>query len=193
MDISLKESTSSKISIKRKWIDKEKLCFVCQEKRKSDNFRLNQGGLGRCTETRAGNRTKNAQVFFLKDEDSRFHNAAIKLNILLAGSHDIYAEDVYYHQSRYLKYAVNKIAGNAELNEYEETLPVNILDDFLSKVERCIVFQKSAFLLSNLLKELIKLYENYGICPLIDSTKELKRRIIEKFDEKLGFFLGVNS
>ena len=34
----------------------------------------------------------------------------------------------------------------------------------------------------------MKLYENYGICPLIDNTKELKRRLIKKFDEKIGFF-----
>ena len=64
MGISLNGSTSSKISVKQKSIDKEKLCFVCQEKRKSDSFPLNQGGLGRCTEERAGNRIKNAQVFF---------------------------------------------------------------------------------------------------------------------------------
>ena len=157
MGISLNENTSSKMSVKGKSIDKEKLCFVCQEKRKSGNFPLNQVGLGRCTEERAGNRIKERTSIFLKDEDSRFHNAAIKLNILLAGSHDIYAAGVYYHQSCYLKYAVNKIAGNAESNEYEETLSVNILDDFVSKVERCIIFQKSAFLLCNLLKELIKL------------------------------------
>ena len=136
------------------------MCFVCQEKRKSDNFRLNQGGLGRCTEERAGNQIKEHTSIFVKDEDSRFHNAAIKLNMLLAGSHDIYAADVYSHQSCYLKYAVNKIAGNAESNEYEEILSVNILDDFSSKVERCIIFQKLAFLLSNLLKELMNLYGN---------------------------------
>ena len=58
MDISQNESTSSKISVKRKSIDQEKLCFVCQEKRNSDNFPLNQGGLRRCTEERAGNRIK---------------------------------------------------------------------------------------------------------------------------------------
>ena len=34
----------------------------------------------------------------------------------------------------------------------------------------------------------MKLYENYGICHLIDNAKELKRRLIEKFDEKIGFF-----
>ena len=36
MDISLNKSTSLKISAKRKSIDKEKLCFVCQEKRKTE-------------------------------------------------------------------------------------------------------------------------------------------------------------
>ena len=96
----------------------------------------------------------------------------------------MYAADVNYHQSCYLKYAVNKIAGNAESNEYEETLSVNILDDFLSNIERCIIFQKSAFLLSNLLKELMKLYGNYSICLLIDNIKELKRTLILKFNEK---------
>ena len=94
-------STSSKISVKRKSIDKEKLCFVCREKRMSDSFILNQGGLERCTEERAGNQTKEHTSIFLKDEDSRFYNAAIKLNMLLAGSRDIYAADVYYHQSCY--------------------------------------------------------------------------------------------
>ena len=114
MDISLNESTLLKISVKRKSIDKEKLCFVCQEKRKSDNFPLNQSGLGSCTEEPTGNRIKERTSIFLKDKDSRFHNAAIKLNILLAGS------KVYYHQSCYLKYAVNKIEGNAESNENEK-------------------------------------------------------------------------
>ena len=32
------------------------------------------------------------------------------------------------------------------------------------------------------------MYENYSICPLIDNTKELKRRLIERCDEKNGFF-----
>ena len=41
MGISLNESTSSKISIKQRSIDKGKFCFVCQKKRKSDNFPLN--------------------------------------------------------------------------------------------------------------------------------------------------------
>ena len=77
MDISLNESTSWKISVKRKSIDKEKLCFVCQEKWKSDNSPLNQVGLERCTEERAGNRIKGRTSIFLKDEDSRFHNASI--------------------------------------------------------------------------------------------------------------------
>ena len=158
-----------------------------KEKQKSDNFPLNQWGVGRCTEERAGNRIKERTSIFLKDEDSRF-NFCNKVNILLAGSHDVYAADVYYHQSCYLKYTVNKIAGNAESNKYEETSSANILDDFLFKVERCIIFYSSAFLLSNLMKEFMKLYKNYGICPLIDNTKELKRRLIEKFDEKIGFF-----
>ena len=120
MDISLNESTLLKISVKRKSIDKEKLCFICQEKWKSDNFPLNQSGLGSCTEEPTGNRIKERKSIFLKDKDSRFHNAAIKLNILLAGSKDICAADVYYHQSCYLKYAVNKIEGNAESKENEK-------------------------------------------------------------------------
>ena len=34
----------------------------------------------------------------------------------------------------------------------------------------------------------MKLYENHGICPLIDNIKELKRRLTKKFDKKIGFF-----
>ena len=36
----------------------------------------------------------------------------------------------------------------------------------------------------------MKLYENYG---MIDNTKELKRRLIEKFDEKIKFFSSVKQ
>ena len=39
----------------------------------------------------------------------------------------------------------------------------------------------------------MKLYENYGICPLIDNTKDIKRRLIEKVDEKIGFFFSVKQ
>ena len=79
------ESTSSKISVKRKSIDNEKLCFVCQEKWKSsDSFPINQGELGRCTKELARNRIKERTSIFLEDKDSRFHNPATKLNILLA-------------------------------------------------------------------------------------------------------------
>ena len=79
------ESTSLKISVKRKSIDNEKLCFVCQEKWKSsDSFPINQGELGRYTKEYARNRIKERTSIFLEDEEIRFHNAATKLNILLA-------------------------------------------------------------------------------------------------------------
>ena len=100
-----------------------KSCVLFVKKNGSHNFQPNQSGLGSCTEERAGNRIKERQSIFLKDKDSRFHNAAIKLNILLAGSHNIYAADVYYHQPCYLKYAVNKIEGNAESNENKKHYP----------------------------------------------------------------------
>ena len=59
------KALNRKYQSNEKSINKEKLCFVCQEKRKSDNFPLNQGGLRRCTEERAGNRIKErTKVFF---------------------------------------------------------------------------------------------------------------------------------
>ena len=36
----------------------------------------------------------------------------------------------------------------------------------------------------------MKLYKN---CDMIDNTKELKRRLIEKFDEKIRFFPSVKQ
>ena len=45
---------------------------------------------------------------FLQDEAYRFYDAAKRLDILLSGaSHDIFAADLFYHQSCYIKFVIN--------------------------------------------------------------------------------------
>ena len=81
MGISLNESTLSKISAKRKSIDKEKCVLFVKKNGSLIISHLTR--VGRCAEERAGNRINERTSIFLKDEDSRFHNAVIKLNIIL--------------------------------------------------------------------------------------------------------------
>ena len=81
MGISLNESTLSRISAKRKSIDKEKCVLFVKKNGSLIISPLTR--VGRCAEERAGNRINECTSIFLKDEDSRFHNAVIKLNIIL--------------------------------------------------------------------------------------------------------------
>jgi len=108
---------------------------------------------------------------------------------MLSGAHDVFAADIFYHQSCYIKFAINNIAvENETIIGDSEILASNILSEFLYKIERQIIFRKSAYLLSSLLKDLLNSYEEHASNHIIDNTRQLKRKLIETFGDKIDFF-----
>lgn len=85
----------------------KRLCFICNLYLASDDKPYNQGGLTRCTDEKAGKRLQERREIFLKDKQYRFNSATSRLFLLESGPcRDLYAIDVYYHQSCYIKFAL---------------------------------------------------------------------------------------
>ena len=69
----------------------------------------------------------------------------------------------------------------------EQCVAVSMLEEFIKKIERAI--QKEAYcLLITLQKDLMTMFKEQPVQPLIDNAKQLKRQFIEKFDNRIGFF-----
>ena len=165
------------------------LCFICNTKRICETSPYNQGGIGRCTEERAANKLLKRKDEYLKDKSHRYHTAANRLELILSGkSHDIFAVDVYYHNSCYLKFAVNANTKLGEKNEIEEEIAADVLKEFLGKMKMKVLREKNAYLLRELLEDLKNMSEENGVIPIVKHTVELKRRILEEFEDKISFY-----
>ena len=167
----------------------KRLCFICNTKRVCENNPYNQGGIGRCTEERAANRLLKRKDEYLKEKSHRYYIAANRLELILSGkSHDIFAVDVYYHNSCYLKFAVNPTTKQSERDEIEEEIAANVLKEFLGKIKIKVLRERNAYLLRELLEDLRSMSEENGVVSVVKHTVELKRRILEEFEEKIGFY-----
>ena len=92
-------------------------------------------------------------------------------------SHDIFAADVYYHQSCYIKFVLKPVTASENEIIIEKTLENNVLQEFLIIIERNVIYDKSAFLLSNLLKEFNELCVEQRVNNFINNTLTLKRTL----------------
>ena len=91
----------------------KKQCFVCNVKRKSDEEPYNMGGLRRCDSEDTAIKIIDRKKLLICMENHKLYPAAKRLDVLLSGFYDIFAADVYIHQSCYLKFAINPIQPKA--------------------------------------------------------------------------------
>ena len=127
----------SRRSVSR-YLTEKKLGFVCNSKRICDKKSYRQGGLGRCTEDKAAERMLNCKEEYLKDKDGKHFAAANRLQMIISGEcHDIFAADVYYHNSCYLNFAVTPIIQVE--NERIEENTSDILKDCFCKIKIKII------------------------------------------------------
>ena len=123
-----KDHCTSRRSVSQHLTEK-RLCFICNTKRVCENNPYYQGGIGRCTEERAANRLLKRKDEYLKEKSHRYYTAVNRLELILNGkSHDIFAVDVYYHNSCYLKFAVNPTTMQSERDEIEQEIAANVLN-----------------------------------------------------------------
>ena len=165
------------------------VCFVCNEKRSSDKNSFNDGGLGRCTEDRSAHKLVTRKEEYLKDPDHRFYVAANRLQIAISGeSHDIFAADIFYHQSCYLRFTTSVMPSSVQAEEDEETAKIDVMNEFYGIIRKKNIREKNAYLLNELLKEIIDISEDKDVgCP-VGSTSVLKKRLASEFQDRLGFY-----
>ncbi len=117
---------------------------------------LRMGGLGRCTEDRSAHKLVTRKDEYLKDPDHRFYVAANRLQIPISrGSHDIFAADIFYHQSCYLRLTTRVMSSSVQAKEDEETAKIDVMNEFYGIIRKKIIREKNAYLLHELLKETI--------------------------------------
>ena len=108
---------------------------------------------------------------------------------MLSGhSHDIFAVDIYYHRSGYIKYALSPIATQ-EYDKEREEREKDVLNSFDYQVKIKIICDKEASLLNELLEDVENISEEQHVSPpVFNYMKSLKRHLIQQFDEEIGVF-----
>ena len=123
---------------------------------------------------------------FIKDPTHRLHDAAKRLDIQLSGFCDIFAADVYYHQSCYIRFVIKKVLNTASKTD---SINTDVLQLFEYKIRTKIVRDKEAYLLHELLTDVSEWSNEHGLDrPVIEHTVELKREILKKFENEIAFF-----
>ena len=145
----------------REVFKKNFLCFICYVKTSKDSQSYAEGGLGRCSEDRAFNKLKEEMVL-CNMPGHKFEAAAKRLNLLLSGpSYDVFAVDVYYHRHCYLAFACPYRAK--ETQDTDEAVQVRIRGEFLELIDRKIVQDEEAYLLTDLLEDIACLSDENGL------------------------------
>ena len=87
---------------------------------------------------------------FLGDPSYPQHNAAKRLDVILSGFCDIFATDVYHHQSCYIKFAINRPEVHTKDEDvFDDWFIDEIKEDVMSlfeyKIRTKIVRDKEAY------------------------------------------------
>ena len=164
----------------------EKQCFVCNSIRKSDGEAYNMGGLRRCDNEATAKKILNRKTILLSLNDHKLYSAAKRLDVILAGFHDIFAADVYIHQSCYLKFAINPV--HPKTKDIERIEKENdVLEEFKFKLRTKIIRDREAFLLHELLHDIRAISDEQGLeGPPIQETKTLRRFIEINFEHEIS-------
>ena len=88
----------------------EKKCFICNEIRTVNNEAYNDGGLERITCEDTAHKMQERKNIFIVNKESLLFQAAKRFDFSLSGStYDVFAADVFYHQSCYIKFLIKPV------------------------------------------------------------------------------------
>ena len=167
-------------------VEKKFLCFVCGEERVVDTNSYMEGGLGRCSHVSSAEKLLEGMRRHVNEEVSPMQNAAKRLQMLNSGqAHDIFAIDVYYHHSCYLRFTrSSRTSQSSTLSDTQQLVEA----EFLTYVKIKIMLQKNAYLLNELLHDIASFSEEHSLEPFISNTRTLRRFLEKKFSQEIGFF-----
>ena len=165
------------------------VCFVCNKIRTSDKNWYREGGLTRCSSEVTAKLLVERKEIFLNDPSSRLFEAAKRLDFYLSGQvHDIFAADVCYHNSCYIKFALSPISSK-EKTAVVDAEREDVKQAFYYNLRRKILRDREAFLLNELLEDVQTMSEENGLDePVIKDTKSLRRCLEKEFGDDIGFF-----
>lgn len=169
------------------------ICFICNTKTSKDTKPYAEGGLGRCSEERSFKKLHD-QMTSRNTPGDKYEGAAKRLELLLSGqSFDVFAVDVYYHKNCYLSFAT-PYKSKVTVLDKDEMARVNMLknkvtDEFLTLVERKVIKDKEAYLLTDLLEDIENMSTENGLQETcIKYTYELKGKLQDRFGELISFY-----
>ncbi len=160
-----KESSGDICSFTRSptaYLEKKRLCFVCNFQRSSESNQYKQGGLGLGSTLNSATRLREALDRQIAGVQNCYFQAAQRLKLLQCSqSHDIFAIDVYYHQSCYLKFIKTEKDTTDDNKKIQEDMQAMVLAEFDITIKVKILGKKCAYLSSCLLKDI----KNMGLSP----------------------------
>ena len=158
----------------------KKLCFICYETKNTDGLPFNGGGLGRFS---GGGGNKEC---YLLEKADPYYQASCRLDaILKVDACDVFSADIYYHKNCYSSYAHPYIVVESKEKDGEKEL---VIQSFLVDIKRKIIIDKCAFLLHELLNDIMSFSEEVGFEePVIKDARNLRRRIEKEFKHDISF------
>ena len=169
------------------------ICFICNTKTSKDTKPYAEGGLGRCSEDRSFKKLHD-QMASRNVPGDKYEGAAKRLELLLSGqSFDVFAVDVYYHRNCYLSFA-SPYKSNITVLDKEEMARVGLLkkkvtEEFLKLVERKVIKDKEAYLMTDLLEDIENMSTENGLQEsCIKYTYDLKSKLQDRFGELISFY-----
>ena len=99
---------------------------------------------------------------FLEDKHHNNHQAAKRLDVILAGAHDIFAADVYIHQSCYISFVIKAVNPKSP-DEYLQEKDNDVKTLFAYKARTSILKDKAAYLTHELLKDVAFISDEQGL------------------------------
>ena len=136
--------------------DVKMICFVCNEIKDIDNESYNAGGLARCERDSASETLDNTFKDF--KEGHKFYDAAQRLVVVKARSHDLFAADLFYHKQCYNQYVSEHhriVHFRPEIGtEKEKEIERQVNEEFFKLLEKKVVVDKNAYLLTELITDI---------------------------------------
>ena len=128
----------------------EKKCFICNIVRVCNSNSYREGGLARVETDNTAGKIIERKNIFLNEPTNRHHDSVKRSQISLSGFSDIFAADIYYHNSCYIQF-VNKPVNRPTEQDPADLLKTDVLSFFEYKLRTKVVRDKEAYLLHELL------------------------------------------
>ena len=123
------------------------------------------------------------------NKESRFFEATKRLDILVSYSpHDVFAADVFYHQSCCIKFFIQPLKLPSR-DDLQKNKAQDVLDLFKYPIKTKIIRDKEDYLLHKLFKDVKYLSDEHDLeTPVIEHTSSLTRYLVQECCNVIAFF-----